>query len=32
MAEYGLPGPYAYAIEEVIAQRVEELVAELRRK
>ena len=28
--EYGLPGPYGYAIEEVIAQKVEELVREAR--
>lgn len=28
--EYGLPGPYGYAIEEVIAQKVEELVKEAR--
>ncbi|HUQ90337.1 MAG TPA: hypothetical protein VM120_01570 [Bryobacteraceae bacterium] len=28
--EYGLPGPYGYAIEEVIAQKVQELVREAR--
>jgi hypothetical protein len=32
MSEYGLPGPYGYAIEEVIAQKVEELVREARGK
>lgn len=30
--EYGLPGPYGYAVEEVIAQKVEELVKEARGK
>lgn len=30
MYEYGLPGPYGYAIEEVISQKVEELVREAR--
>jgi hypothetical protein len=32
MYEYGLPGPYGYAVEEVIAQKVEELVKEARGK
>lgn len=30
MAEYGLPGPFGYAVEEVIAQKVDELVKEAR--
>jgi neutral ceramidase len=30
--EYGLPGPYGYAIEEVIAEKVKELVNEARRQ
>ncbi len=30
--EYGLPGPYGYAIEEVIAEKVAELVREARGK
>lgn len=29
MAEYGLPAPYGFAVEEVIAQKVAELMAEL---
>ena len=32
MAEYGLPAPYAYAVEEIIAQKVEDLVEATRQK
>lgn len=32
MSEYGLPGPYGFAVEEVIAEKVEELVQEVRTK
>ena len=32
MAEYGLPAPYAYAVEEIIAQKVDDLVEATRQK